>query len=326
MFWTALPIRDAVWLCRRDDTGTQPIREIPSGSVGGTLDLGRVAVSQGGFAAVFSGAKLFIVPPNESLPTVVGLPEDLDQVHAVHFRDDVLYIGGRASWQDTSRLGWIDVTEPEPIWHSLEPPHVVGDPALPVYALFSTGPRLIALDGSFTPKLALLYDISDPRNPRYMQHASIASGIDDVPIDASMGRSYAAILSQSTQNSGKAWKIGLFDAQSMDEVATFYEHSANPETIETPRRVLVHDDLLLIAHDLKGLGVVKLDDRQPSHYEVVSAIRPWAQSYVPLHRLEYHKPLGQGRVIDVRPTSHPNIFYIVIQRGGRQWWEEIVLR
>ncbi len=327
MFWTALPIRDAIWLCCRDESGTRPIRAIPSGSSNpSALDLQRVVVSARGYAAVFNGAKLHIVPPNELLASVITLPEDLVAVHAVHFRDDILYIGGRSSWQDTSRLGWIDVTEPDPTWHPLEPPNVVGDPALPVYALVSQGPRLVALDGSFTPKLALLYDISNPRKPRYTQHASVASGIDDIPIDASIGRSYAAILSQSHKNNGKAWKIGLFDGRSLDEIATFYEHSANPETIETPKRVLMHHDLLLIAHDMKGVGVVRLDDRDPTLYEGVPAIRPWAQSYVPTHRIQYVKPLGQGHVVDVRPTPDPHLFYVVLQRGGRTWWEEIELR
>lgn len=325
MFWTALPIRDAIWLCYRDDYGTQPLREIPS-ATSRPVDIRHVAVNPRGFAAVFEGADLHIVPPNNSLPSIVSLPDDLEEVHAVHFRNDVLYIGGRSSWQDTSRLGWIDVGEPEPTWHSLEPPSVVGDPSLPVYAILSTGQRLIALDGSFTPKLALLYDISEPRQPKYVNYAAIASGIDDLPIDASVGRSYAAILSMSQQQHGKAWKIGLFDGRTMDEIATFYEHSIRPEEIETPLRVLVHHDLLLIAHDLKGLGVVRLDDRETTLYAAIAAIRPWAQSYVPLDRIDYHKPLGQGRVIDVRPTTDPHTFYVVMQRGGRIWWEEIELR
>lgn len=325
MFWTALPIRDAIWLCCRDEFGTRPVREIPSGT-SEPLQLHRLDVSPRGYAAVFNGKKLHIVPPNDSLPVVVTLPDDLEEVHAVHFRGEVLYIGGRSSWQDTSRLGWIDVLEPEPTWKSLPPPNVVGDPSLPVYALFSTGRRLVALDGSFTPKLALIYDITDPRDPSYEDYASVASGIDDMPIHASVGRSYAAILTMSHSQEGKAWKIGLFDAQTMDEIATFYEHSRNPEKIETPRRLLMHSDLLVIAHDMKGLGVVRLDDRESTFYGGVSAIRPWAQTYVPLHRIEYHKPLGQGRVIDVRRTPDPHTFYIVLQRGGRIWWEEIDLR
>ena len=327
MFWTALPIRDTIWLCCRDGGGTRPIREIPAGTVSGDrIELRQVVVSPGGHAAVFDKKKLHIVPPDNTLPTIVALPDDLEEIRAAHFRDDVLYIGGRSSWQDTSRLGWIDVREPEPQWTPLPPPDVVGDPELPVYALFSTGPRLIALDGGFTPKVALLYDISDPRRPRYVSFTSVPSGIDDRPLDASVGRSYAAILTTSHQPTGRAWKIGLFDGRTMDEIATFYEHSANPETIETPRRVLVHSDLLLIAHDLKGVGVVRLDDRETSLYNGVPAIRPWAQSYVPLDRIQYHKPLGQGRVLDIKPTPHPHLFYVVLQRGGRTWWEEIELR
>ena len=47
---------------------------------------------------------------------------------------------------------------------------------------------------------------------------------------------------------------------------------------------------------------------------------------VPIERIEYHKPLGQGRVVDVQPTDEPNVFYVVMQRGGRRWWEEIDIR
>lgn len=325
MFWTALPIRDAIWLCVRDRTGTRPVREIPSGT-NAPVTLGNVAVSTHGYAAVFAGTMIHIVPPDDSLPYVIRLPDDLVGVHCVHFRDELLYIGGSSSWQDTSRLGWIDVTNHDDSWHPLDPPPVVGDAARPVYAIFSRGDRLYALDGAFTPKLALVYDISAPRAPRYVEYAAVASGLDDRPIHASIGRSYAAILSVSQQAQGKAWKIAILDTRTMDEIATFYEHSANADAIENPHRVLVYDDLLLIAHDHKGIGIARLDDRSDTRYKDVPTIHPWAQSYIPLHRLTYHKPLGQGRVLDVRPTSDPHLFYVVLQRGGRSWWEEIEVR
>ena len=326
MNWTALPIRGGIWLCYRDDTGIRPVREIPSASSDSEVDLDHVVVGPRGTAAVFSGRTLHLVPPDGSLPTVVALPDDLTRIFCAHFRGEVLYIGGQSSWQDTSRLGWIDVADARPTWEALEPPEVVGDPSLPVYALMSNRSRLIALDGSFNPKLAVLYDISNPRAPQYAGYASIASGVDDIPIDASVGRAYAAILSKTQTSDGRAWKIGLFDAQTMDEVATFYEHSSLNEQLEVPTRVVMHRDLMLVAHDLEGVGVLRLEDRLPTDYPNVEAIRPWAQSYVPIERIRYHRPLGQGRVIDIQPTPRLHSFYVVLNLGGRTWWEEIELR
>lgn len=329
--WSVLPIRDGLWLCRRDGVGTQPVREIPLAPEQGHIDdlasaFQRVVVSPAGYCAAFFERAVYVVSPHAPLPIVLPLPRDMSEVHAAHFRDEVLYVGGSSSWQDTSRLGWFDVSEPSPSWTPLDPPDVVGDPALPIYGLFSSGSRLVALDGAFTPKLAVLYDITDPRAPRRLSHTAVPSGLNDIPVGASVGRSYAAILTKSQHADGKAWKIGLFDATTMDEVATFYEHSRHAEQIQTPRTVLVHEDLLLIAHDLKGVGVVRLDDRMPTRFEGIEAIRPWAQSYVPLERITYLKSLGQGRVVDLRPTGDPHVFYIVLQRGGRTWWEEVELR
>lgn len=328
--WVVLPIRDGLWLCRRDGIGTHRVRELPVGPMSSSEQLAdalqRVAVSRYGHCALFRDNTVLVLTPDGAPPVALPLPRDLSAVHAVLFRDDVLYIGGSSSWQDTSRLGWMDVSSPAPQWTPLDPPDVVGDPALPVFSLFASGSRLIALDGAFTPKLALIYDITDPRAPRRLSHTAVPSGLNDIPVGASLGRSYAAILTWSQHIDGKAWKIGLFDAATIDEVATFYEHSRHAEEIQTPRAVWVHEDLLLIAHDLKGLGVVRLDDRLPTRFEGIEAIRPWAQSYVPLERITYVKSLGQGRVADVRPTDTPHLFYIVLQRGGRTWWEEVELR
>jgi hypothetical protein len=239
---------------------------------------------------------------------------------------DVLFIGGASKWQDTSRLGFYDLTEAPPQFTSLPTPDVVGDPNGPIYELLQSGDRLFALDGAFTPKIAVVYDISEPREPTYIDHVAIPSGLDDIPVAASAGRKWIAILTTSRHENGKAWKIGIFDRDNLDEVTTFYRHADHSEDLEMPVNVTMHEDLMLISHGLKGLGVLRIDDRQPTRFEQVPTLLPWAQSYAPVDRIEYHTPLGQGRVIDAKPTSDPNILYLTLTRGGRTWWEEIEIR
>lgn len=328
VYWTALPVRDAIWLCARDATGTHPVRAIqsPNPETTRVTDLDTVSVNDRGYAAVYEGTRLHVVDPDTGDARTVELPEDLTGVHSICFLGDILYIGAQSTWQDISRLGWTDINAPQPTWHSLDPPQMVGDPNQPIYALMSDGEQLVALDGAFTPKLAVIYDVSERRAPKLVQYVAIPSGIDDQPLAASMGRSYAAILTSSRGESGKAWKIGIFDVKTMDEIATFYQHAEWEGDLELPRRVLIHEDLLLVAHNLKGLGVLRLDDRQGTLYEHVPSIRPWAQSYFPVNQIEYHKPLGQGRIVAVTPTPDPHVFHLHLERGGKSWWEEISLR
>lgn len=325
-YWTALPIRNELWLCRRSEVGMQPVRPIPRDLPSVDEPPKPFAINEAGWTAFANGSVLSLLPPYPDAPLLnPKLPDDVETVGSLAFRGEILYVGCASSWQDTSRLGWFDVTEARPTWNALPASPVVGDPHRPVHAILVEYDRLIALDSAFTPKLALIYDLSDPRKPGYIDHVGIPSGIDDQPIDAAVGRSYVAILTRMVHDRGKAWKIGIFDFDTMDEIATFYEHAAWNESIEMPLGITMHEDLLLIARDMKGVGVVRLDDRRPSRYESVRPISPWAQSYVPVERIQYHQPLGQGHVLDVQRTGDPHTFAITLKRGGRCWWEEIVL-
>lgn len=319
--WTALPIRDEIWLCHRSPVGTEPVRAIPS--------LGEdaaIVVGPEGHAAIFKDRELFVLGVEDDAARQLEVPDDLVGIHCAHFVGDVLYVGGASDWQDTSRLGWYDLSDPPPSWNPLPTPDVVGDPNGPIYELLQSGDRLFALDGAFTPKLAIVYDISDPHAPEYVDHVAIPSGLDDIPVAAGAGRKWLAILTTSRQVSGKVWKIGIFDRDNLDEVTTFYRHADHAEDLEMPVNVTMHEDLLLISHGLKGLGVIRIDDRQPTRFEQVPTVLPWAQSYAPVDRIEYHTPLGQGRIVEVQPTSDPHILYLTLKRGGRTWWEEIEIR
>lgn len=325
-YWTSLPIRNELWLCRRTEIGIEPVRAIPRPLPNEREPRSPMAISDEGWTAFVQGTEVVVLPPQpDAAPTHPVLPDDVESVGALTFHDDLLYVGCGSSWQDSSRLGWCMIGDPQPQWNPLPAPNIVGDPKRPIYAILASYDRLIALDGAFTPKLAVTYDVSDPRAPRYLDHVSIPSGIDDEPVDAAVGRSYVAILTRARHDRGKAWKIGIFDFDTMDEIATFYQHAEHHEQMEMPIAITMFEDLLLIAHDMKGVGVVRLDDRRDTRFTQVSAITPWAQSYVPLERVEYHLPLGQGHVLDVQPTGDPHCFAITVRRGGRSWWEEIVL-
>lgn len=324
--WNVLPIRNEQWLCRRSDAGIVPVRPIPRDTPDNEGPAAPFAVNEDGWSALGDGKQLTLLPPNPGQgPVIPALPEDLESIGALAFHGGILYVGASSSWQDTSRLGWIDVCEPAPTFHPLPAPNVVGDPHRPIFAILASHDRLIALDAAFTPKLAVTYDISDPRDARCIDHVSIPSGLDDHPVAASLGRSYVAILTNARQDRGRAWKIGIFDFDTMDEIATFYEHADWNKALEMPLGVTMHEDLLLIARDMMGVGVVRLDDRKPTRYEHLPVVSPWAQTYVPVDRITYVAPLGQGHVTDVQPTGDPTSFAVTMKRGGRTWWEEIEL-
>ncbi len=325
--WTSLPIRNEPWLCRRDAVGVSPVRPIPVSLPDERSKRMAMAISDDGWTAAAVGSEVVLLPPDpQAEPRKPVLPDDVTGIGALTFHQNLLFIGGSSSWQDSSRLGWVDVQSPGLGWNALPPPAMVGDTQRPIYGLLHSFDRLIALDGAFTPKLALIYDTTEPRAAKFVDHVSIPSGLDDLPVDAAVGRSYVAILTKSRNEAGRAWKVGIFDFDTMDEIATFYQHASHAEQMEIPVRLAMVEDLLLIAHDMKGIGAVRLDDRRPSRYENVSAITPWAHSYVPLERIDYHSPLGQGHVLDIQPTDDPHAFAVTMRRGSNYWWEEVVIR
>lgn len=319
--WVLLPIRDEAWLCRRQGSITVTVRALP-----GIPAQCEHAISDDGVVAAFEGRSVTVVFPDERPSLDLPIPDDVTAVTAVCFVGDVLYVGGASSWTDNSRLVWYDLTSPEPTFGKAPPCPLVGDTNRPIYAILNLGTTLVAIDGAYTPKLALRYDITDPRAPKFVDSVRVPSGLDDEPLDASVGRSYVAMLTRARSDQGKAWKVALFDRQTFDEVATFFEHAEWNDAVEMPTRLAMREDVLYLARGMRGVGIVVLADNGPQTPTELQSVSPWRQSYIPVDRIKYETPLGQGKVIDVQIGADPRAVYLTIQRGGRTWWEELWLQ
>ncbi len=334
--WVVLPISGGLWVCR-DDMGmmkpefpltleTEDDAILEKREVPGVQD---VAVSStSSYAAVRSqGGKalhVYRLEEETGTPVHIALPRDMERVRSAAFYGDRLFVGGQPQTNPATRLGFFDLTQNKPRFTPLDLPDSLGIVNKPVVKVVVSGDKLYAIDTSFTPKLALVYDVTRD-DPELLIQTRIPSGVDDNVLDMAVGRSYAAVLSETRSKEGKAWKIGVFDSHTFDEIATFFHRVQWSDTLAVPSQIEAMDDVFLLAHGLEGLGVARLQDSEPTLFQKYYPIQPWSHPYLPLHRIKYVQPLGPGRVIGLQPNSISGSVFCVIKRGSYLWWEEIKL-
>jgi len=320
-----LPIRGEYWCCRYESGDVRPMFPLLiDGEAPPDVLISDMCVSDEGIVAFKTrrGERLNVVSARGEIP--VTMPSDLGQIQSLLFVGDVLFVGGVPRTNPNTRLGFIDTQSPQPRWTPVDLPDTLGGLGS-IVAMVRYGSRLVALDSSFTPKLLLCFDVSDPRDPLFVSQARIPSGIDDEIAGIAAGRSYLAVLSSTRHKDGKAWKIGIYDRFKFDEISTFFHRVPWQEPLHAPDHLAFLDDLLLISHGLQGLGVARLQDTSPTQFSHRPPTQPWTRPYIPLSNIRYTPPLAAGRVVFTIPLSANEGVIAVTRRGNQYWWERVDL-
>jgi len=255
----------------------------------------------------------------------VFLPGDLEKVHDCAFVDDILFVVGEPRTNPATRAGFFKLNQRKSRWNQLALPEInarVGEPAVKIHTFRS---RMVVIDASTTPKHALLYDITIAEEPRLIEAVRIPSGIDDRIIDVAATRSFLGILSHSHHRDGKAWKFGIYDRERLDEISTFFHRADWKDEFAAPLSIVGMDDLFLLSHGIRGLGAVRLQDREATRFPQLGAVRPWSHPYLPLDAIRYYTPLGPGRVVHSIPLEASGRALLILRQGTRSWWEVVTL-
>lgn len=337
MPWITLPIRDGLWLCHHQAGRVDPFHAVAppvdfESTSGRQMDVRDVAVGPRGELAVIPPASHDRVPfarpaagPDGPSWHFLPLPQDMEAVTCATFFRDRLFVGGRSRSDDRQRLGYFDLSEESLRFHHLTMPDVIVERGKPIAALVIAGPRLLVIDAAFVPKLAILYRLDDGKHACH-DHVRIPSGLNDEVVDAAAGRRYVAILTAAHhQQEGKAWKIGIYERDTMVEVTTFFERADWEDPLEPPTSLTFVDDILLMAHGHKGIGALRLDDGKPTSFGHIPAIQPWKQAYFLPEVFSYILPLGNGRITHVLQNEETPGIFAVIKRGRKTWWEHVDL-
>lgn len=249
------------------------------------------------------------------------LPSDVLRVASLVADPTGVYLGC-ISTHPTARALWCHPNQPGEFRPFGVPPDQ-WDPAQPICALRLDGGHLFAVDAGPSPKLLEVFEIDRDGPPRPVAAVRIPSGVDDHIQTLTRGRTFVAILSTTTHPEAKAWKVGLYEPQRLDEMSIFFRRVPWELPFEAPVDLLAFDDLLIFAQGSLGLGVCRLDDGQPSRWRSVPSVQPWSRPYLDVQKIRYTTPLQPGRVTRIAGMLPDDTVLCEVQHGSRRWWENL---
>lgn len=226
--------------------------------------LDRVATSTEGWVAGISGTEIPSVicwNAKTGADFALPLPSKYFPV-AVTFVGQVLYVGGRTEEKNHLFLGLYDLGAQLPQWSPVQVPiEVAGGWGKSIDALLIDGLRLIVIDNLVTPCWLLVYDISEPLQPKLSTVESLKDhGTYEQVSGASVGREWIAILTNTLSGwSGAHQHITLLDKSSLQERAVISTQRCPWE--QGPYdwyEVVFWDSLLFVAAGKDGIGILDL--------------------------------------------------------------------
>ena len=182
------------------------------------------------------------------------------------FHRQVLFVGGECGEEV---IGSFDFARPEPKWMPLEVPKQFQKHGKRIDDLLLDGVHLIAVDNIVFPKYLLRYDISSPRAPRLIGVSDLGPhGVYEHIACGAVGNTWLALLSTSFgMGGGYAFlsllnrhdfgEHGWLQAPRNDDFTRRYS-GTDPATARTWHHIIFHGDILLIAADKDGVGVLDL--------------------------------------------------------------------
>jgi hypothetical protein len=223
--------------------------------------LDEVSTGTEGWVAGICGSEISSVTCwNAETRADLALPLPSEHVpHSIAFAGQILYVGGRAA-ETLPFLGLYDLGEPSPQWKSIPMPEQDWY-GKGLDALLIDGVRLIAIDNVLVPSWLLVYDISDPLEPKLSTVDQLnPHGTWEEVTGATAGHQWIAVLTTTASGwSGPKQHIALLDKGSLKEQAVVSAQRASYS--QDPydwSDVLFWEDLLLVAAGKDGLGLLDL--------------------------------------------------------------------
>lgn len=313
-----LPVRDDYWVCETHPQITPMMR------LGPPFDAGLPAIwtSDDTHVAWTEDRVIVICGMREKVVRRYPLPDEVVRVQCLKLAGNYLF-AGTVSDDAPSRILAFNLHH-DVTFHLLGPDGVIGAPDQPIVTIDADGDQLFAIDAGFAPKLMYVYAVS-PHGIEQRTSVRIPSGIDDHVQRIAFGRSFIFVLSSTIHKDAKAWKIGVYERHSLDEITTFFHRVPWQQAFNPPLEILGFQDLLLMAHGPLGLGIVRLDDGQRTRFGHYPAVQPWSRPTIGVKSITYASSFSTGRVTDVHAVVQNDQALVTLHHGSRRWWEVVGL-
>jgi hypothetical protein len=179
------------------------------------------------------------------------------------FHRQVLFVGGECG---KDMIGSFDLRSPEPKWTPLEVPEQFRQYGKRMDDLLLDGDRLIVVDNCIEPKYLLRYDVSDPRSPRLLDTRDLpVHSTYETVYSAALGSRWMALLSRSCNHAWLGVHIAVYDRETLEERGAMtgtgkgsYRGDEGEPRYDW-RQLALHENTLLVAAGIEGIGVLDLD-------------------------------------------------------------------
>jgi hypothetical protein len=312
----------AAWIIPKKDRSTLVRRAAEQGYRDGApqlVEIGPVPVPPLAPHALDVDADLLVYAERSRLHVVRGLgggglttqavelPRGAE-VHALVLIDGVVYAGGSSSGEV---LGRVDLGG-EARWERIEVPREVLRMGKGIDGFALHGGRLVAVDDMILPRYLLLYDVADPRAPRFLEARDLkAHSTGESVIGVASNERAIALLSTSANHGFFGVHVALLDLETLEERAVLHaEKKGSLRQGHGPvvdfSSVGLSDEALLIAAGAAGIGVIELG-------RWLSAGKK--PQVIPFEAVRF-VPVQGGSVIGVEPVDGSSAFAIVASEGG----------
>lgn len=198
-------------------------------------------------------------------PEVITVPGKDYEFHCLALKGGVLFAAGRCGEEI---IGWLDTEAETPEWKSLAVHEDAKRWGKSIDSFVLDGDRLIGLDDILLPKWWLVYDATDPRAARLVEHPPLAPhSTYEVFHHAALAHEVIATVSTSINHGFSRVHLALYERQTLAPIGTM---SAPAGALSVRYRVtnregardFVHvdgyDELLVLSAGAEGAGLLDL--------------------------------------------------------------------
>ncbi len=251
----------------------------------------------------------------QTKPEIVKLP-GTPAIHALFVVDDVVFVGSDSG---KNMLGYVDLRGPLQ-WRSIPVAREINWTGKGIDGFARRGSKLVAIDDIVLPRYLFLLDISDPRNPRALEHRDLPAHSSGERIRSVVSNDDIVVMLSSSGNHGAAsLHIAFYDLESLAEYATLtvqHIHSFrrwSSSSYEFHKLALI-DQTLVIAADNDGLALLPVPPIPSEKPQTDTKTHVDPETGVKYSFLAHAPPLAEQRLQFVKVEQGPVVDVVALDK------------
>lgn len=253
---------------------------------------------------------------NNTAASKIKLPGK-PNIHALHVVNNVVFTGADAG---KSMLGYLDLQDPT-AWHAIAVSNEVNWTGKGVDGFAVYQSRLIAIDDIVLPRYLLLLDITNPRDPKWIEHRNLPAHSSYERVQAVESNDEIVVLLSTSANHGaSSIHIAFMDLETLEEYATLSVQGPMSmrkwaERSYDFRGIAMQGNRLLVAANADGLGILPLPTFPPDfpvepNKKAKRATPLSSAPQISADAIQFI-PVSAGPVVDVVAVDENQAFVIV---------------